>query len=110
MCLSGACVCVCCSLETGSAVSKELMCLTGACVCVCCSLETGSAVSKELMRLMKLPVDSYSNVLTVLKLEHFGPLFEYFDYQARKTMSIYIINNALDNETVISTAEQVSHN
>jgi len=29
------CVCVYCSLETGSAVSKELMCLTGACVCVC---------------------------------------------------------------------------
>ena len=29
------CMCVCCSLETGSAVSKELMCLTGACVCVC---------------------------------------------------------------------------
>jgi len=28
-------VCVCCSLETGSAVPKELMCLTGACVCVC---------------------------------------------------------------------------
>jgi len=72
------------------------------------SLETGSAVSKELVRLMKLPVDNYNNVLTVLKLEHFGPLFEYFDYQARKTMSIYIINNALDNETVISTPEQVS--
>jgi len=33
MCLTGACVCLCCSLESGSAVSKELMCLTGACVC-----------------------------------------------------------------------------
>jgi len=74
-----------------------------------CSLETGSAVSKELMRLMKLPIDNYNNVLTVLKLEHFGPLFEYFDYQARKTMSIYIINNALDNDTVISTPEQVNY-
>jgi len=59
------------------------------------------------MRLMKLPIDNYNNVLTVLKLEHFAPLFEYFDYQARKTMSIYIVNNALDNETVISTPEQV---
>jgi len=67
----------------------------------------GSAVSKELMRLMKLPVDSYNNVLTLLKLEHFGPLFEYFDYQARKMMSIYIVNNALDNETIISMPEQV---
>jgi len=58
---------------------------------------------------MKLPVDNYNNVLTLLKLEHFGPLFEYFDYQARKMMSIYIVNNALDNETVISTPEQVMH-
>ena len=75
---------------------------------VVCSLETGSAVSKELTRLMKLPIDSYNSVLTLLKLEHFGPLFEYFDYQARKTMSIYIVNNALDNETIISAPEQVS--
>ena len=59
------------------------------------------------MRLMKLPVDNYNNVLTLLKLEHFGPLFEYFDYQARKTMSIYIVNNALDNDTIVSTPEQV---
>ena len=65
-------------------------------------------MSKELVHLMKLPIDNYNNVLTLLKLEHFGPLFEYFDYQARKTMSIYIINNALDNDTVISTPEQVS--
>jgi len=71
------------------------------------SLETASAVSKELIRLMKIPVDNYNNVLTLLKLEHFGPLFEYFDFQARKTMSIHIVNNALENETIITTPEQV---
>jgi len=71
------------------------------------SLETSSAVSRELIRLMKIPVDSYNNALTLLKLDHFGPLFEYFDYHARKTMSIYIINNILDNETIIPTQEQV---
>ena len=74
---------------------------------VVCSLEHGSAVSKELMRLMKIPVDSYNNILTVLQLQHFGPLFEYFDFQSRKTMSSYIIVNALDNETEIPTQEQV---
>ena len=72
------------------------------------SLEHGSPVSKELMRLMKIPVDSYNNILTVLQLQHFGPLFEYFDYQSRKVMSSYIIANALDNETCIPTQEQVS--
>ena len=71
------------------------------------SLEHGSPVSKELMRLMKIPVDSYNNILTVLELEHFGPLFEYFDYQSRKVMSSYIISNALENETSIPTQEQV---
>lgn len=74
----------------------------------CASLENTSAVSKELKRLMKIPVDTYNDVLAVLKLEHFGPLFEYFDYQDRKTMSVYIINNALENETLVPTQEQVS--
>ncbi|KAL5022144.1 hypothetical protein ScPMuIL_001299 [Solemya velum] len=70
-------------------------------------LEHGSPVSKELMRLMKVPVDNYSNMLVVLELQHFGPLFEYFDFQSRKLMSCYIVNNALDNETNIPTQEQV---
>lgn len=70
-------------------------------------LEHGTPVSKELMRLMKIPVDTYNNILTVLQLQHFGPMFEYFDYQSRKVMSCYIINNALDNETLIPSQEQV---
>lgn len=72
------------------------------------SLESNSAVSKELMRLMKIPVDNYNDILTLLKLDHFGPLYEYFDYHARKTMSAYIINNALEAESRVPTQEQVS--
>ena len=60
------------------------------------------------MRLMKIPVDNYNSLLTIQKLEHFGPLFEYFDYHARKMMSMYLVNNALDNDTTIPTQEQVS--
>ncbi|XP_033755226.1 vacuolar protein sorting-associated protein 35-like [Pecten maximus] len=70
-------------------------------------LEHGSPVSKELMRLMKIPIDSYSNVLIVLQLGHFGPLFEYFDFKSRKIMSCYIINNVLENDTFIPTQEHV---
>jgi hypothetical protein len=73
------------------------------------SLEYGSLVSKELMRLMKIPVDSYNNILTVLELQHFGPIFDYFDYQSRKIMCSYLINNVLENETCIPTQEQVSY-
>ena len=66
-----------------------------------------SAISKELTRLMKIPVDCYNNILTLLKLDHFGPLFEYFDYDARKNMSLYILNNALENETTLYSQENV---
>ena len=57
---------------------------------------------------MKIPVDNYNDLLTVLKLEHFGPLFEYFDYHARCMISMYIISNALENSTLIPTQEEVS--
>ncbi|XP_035680278.1 vacuolar protein sorting-associated protein 35-like isoform X2 [Branchiostoma floridae] len=69
-------------------------------------LENSSAVSKELSRLLKIPIDSYNNVLTVLELKHFAPLFEYFDYDSRKNMSIYVVNNCLENGTEIPMAEQ----
>ena len=59
------------------------------------------------MKLMKIPVDNYNNLLTLLKLEHYGPMFEYFDYYARKNMSIYIVNNVLENETLIPSQEHV---
>lgn len=71
------------------------------------SIDKNNAVSKELMRLLKIPVDAYSNVLTILKLKHFAPLFSYFDYATRKEMAMYVIHNALDNETLIPSQEEV---
>jgi len=70
-------------------------------------LEYNSAVSRELVRLMKIPVDNYKNILTVLKLEHYAPLLDYFDYEGRKSLAIYIITNILENETLIPMQEQV---
>ena len=72
------------------------------------SIDKNNAVSKELMRLLKIPVDTYNNVLTILKLKHFAPLFDYFDYATRKEMAMYVINNALDNETLIPSQDEVS--
>lgn len=65
-------------------------------------------MSKELTRLLKIPVDTYNNVLTVLQLKHFPPLFEYFDYESRKSMSCYVLSNTLDYNTTIVVQEQVS--
>jgi vacuolar protein sorting-associated protein 35 len=70
-------------------------------------VEYNSAVSREMTRLLKIPVDNYNNILTVLQLENFAPLLEYFDYLGRKNLSAYIVSNALDNETTIPTQDQV---
>nr|KAF6412219.1 VPS35 retromer complex component [Rousettus aegyptiacus] len=56
---------------------------------------------------MKIPVDTYNNILTVLKLKHFHPLFEYFDYESRKSMSCYVLSNVLDYNTEIVSQDQV---
>lgn len=64
-------------------------------------------MSKELTRLLKIPVDTYNNVLMVLQLKHFPPLFEYFDYESRKNMSCYVLSNTLDYNTTIVAQEQV---
>lgn len=71
------------------------------------SIATSSAVSKELTRLLKIPVDTYNNILTVLQLKHFPPLFEYFDYESRKSMSCYVLTNTLEFNTTILAQEQV---
>lgn len=70
-------------------------------------IEYSSAVSRELTKLMKIPVDNYNNLLTVLQLQHYGPLLEAFDYHGRKNLAAYIVTNALDNETLVPTQEQV---
>lgn len=70
-------------------------------------MDKNNAVSKELTRLLKIPVDSYSNILTLLQLEYFVPLFKYFDFGSRKEMSLYLITNAVESAVTIPTQEQV---
>lgn len=70
-------------------------------------LEYNTLVAKELMRLLKIPIDNYNNILTVLQLEHFGSLLGYFDYKGRKAVSTYLVNNALEIEMKIPSCEDV---
>jgi len=56
---------------------------------------------------MKIPVDNYNNLLTVLQLQHYGPLLDLFDYHGRKILAAYLVTNALENETQVPTQEQV---
>lgn len=64
-------------------------------------------VSRELMALMKLPIDNYNDLLLVMKLKHFPEIIEYFDYTGRKTIAIYLLQNAVQCRTMIPSVEQV---
>jgi vacuolar protein sorting-associated protein 35 len=71
------------------------------------NISNSLTVNQELSRLLRLCVDFYNNILTILKLEHFAPLLEKFDYNSKKSLSLYIVMNILENETLIPEAEQV---
>lgn len=67
-----------------------------------------SAVSRELCRLMKLPVDYFNNIITILELKHYAALIECFDYYGRKNLALYLVNDILSSATFIPDSEQVS--
>ncbi|KAJ8925291.1 hypothetical protein NQ315_009120, partial [Exocentrus adspersus] len=69
-------------------------------------LESHTPVAKELQKLLKIPLDNYNSLLMVLKLKHYAGLMQHLDYLGRKALSIYILNNALEHETIIPTAEE----
>lgn len=56
---------------------------------------------------MKLPIDNYNDLLLVMKLKHFPEIIEYFDYTGRKTIAIYLLQNAVQCRTMIPSVEQV---
>lgn len=69
-------------------------------------LESNGQVARELQKLLKIPLDNYNDLLVVLQLKHYAGLMQHLDYAGRKSLSIYILNNALENETVISTPDE----
>uniref|UniRef100_A0A182FFX6 Vacuolar protein sorting-associated protein 35 n=1 Tax=Anopheles albimanus TaxID=7167 RepID=A0A182FFX6_ANOAL len=71
------------------------------------SISHSLSVNQELSRLLRLCVDFYNNIITILELKFFTPLLEKFDYTSRKAIALYLVMNILENETLIPTAEQV---
>ena len=58
--------------------------------------------------MLKIPIDLYKNVLTLLKIKHYSTLYEHLDFVGRKSLCQYLLNNALENETIFSTTQEVS--
>lgn len=71
------------------------------------SINHSLAVNQELSRLMRVCIDFYNNVLTIFDLKFFPKLLQRFDYTSRKSLSLYLVMNILENETLIETDEQV---
>ncbi len=57
--------------------------------------------------MLKIPIDLYKNILTLLRVKHYSTLYEHLDFVGRKTICQYLVNNALENETIISTPDDV---
>jgi vacuolar protein sorting-associated protein 35 len=64
-------------------------------------------VGRELEKLLKIPINNFNDIMTVLRLSHFAPLLQLFDFDGRKSLAVFIAENVLENETQIPNSEQV---
>ena len=79
-------------------------------IIVLCSVTYNSTSGKELQRLLKVPIDGYEeDILTVLRLQKYTPLVKLFDYDGRKTISLYLLQTFLDKDASITILSEVSH-
>lgn len=75
--------------------------------CLNLSIQSNTQVSKELIKLLKIPIDLFSNILVLLKLKHYSILYDHLDFVGRKSICQYLLNKALENETVVGKPEDV---
>lgn len=71
------------------------------------SISHDSMVNQELSRLLRLCIDFYNNIPTLIQLQNFGPLLNKFDFMSRKSLALSIVLNILENETLLTTADEV---
>ena len=57
---------------------------------------------------MKVPVDSYEDTLTILRLQNFSRVFELFDFSGRKSIALFIAQTIVDKEAYILSADEVN--
>uniref|UniRef100_A0A1I8ITR9 Vacuolar protein sorting-associated protein 35 n=1 Tax=Macrostomum lignano TaxID=282301 RepID=A0A1I8ITR9_9PLAT len=62
---------------------------------------------RELMKLLKLPIDLWNDALVLLRLRHYSPLLQRLDSPTKKSVSAYLLQNMLNNGTLVPSSEQV---
>lgn len=70
-------------------------------------VDSNTSASRELLRLMKVPIDTYDNTLTILQLEHYPRIFELFDFTGRKALSVYLVQAVVEKESYVPSADEV---
>lgn len=63
---------------------------------------------RELLRLVKVPIDSFEEPLTILKLNHMAAVYEMFDYAGRKSLACHLVQAIVSKLAYITTADQVT--
>jgi len=69
--------------------------------------DRAAGCSSELSRMLRVPVDHYTDILIVLQLQHFTPLFKHLSYRTRKELCVYITESVISTDTTIGSHEQV---
>lgn len=74
-----------------------------------CRVSSNMSTHRELLKLMKVPIDSFDNPLTILQLSHVSSVHEMFDYAGRKTLACHLVQAIVNKVAYITSADEVWH-
>ena len=60
------------------------------------------------MKILKLPADHYKNILTLIKLQNYGPLIKHLNQAGRMMIAVHLVTDVLESDTTVSTPDDVS--
>ncbi|CAI2345792.1 unnamed protein product [Caenorhabditis sp. 36 PRJEB53466] len=71
-------------------------------------IEAFGKVGRELTKLLNIPIDEYKNVLRLSELPEYVKVMNFFDYRGQCNIAAYMVQNMLDEETVLRQQEDVT--
>eukprot|EP00052_Salpingoeca_macrocollata_P007729 m.61840 g.61840 ORF g.61840 m.61840 type:complete len:791 (+) comp16225_c1_seq1:53-2425(+) len=72
------------------------------------ALQHNTPLSKQLVKLLKIVAEAYPSISNALALEHFVPMFAYFDYNTRHELAVALLQEAADKESRLTTTQEVT--
>ncbi|EDQ86414.1 uncharacterized protein MONBRDRAFT_28281 [Monosiga brevicollis MX1] len=71
------------------------------------NIEAASAVSNELVKLIKLPVNKYKDINTVLKLKHFTAFLPSFAFATRNEIAVSVLRKMSERGDTLQLVEEI---